>query len=129
MTLLYRIYKQFLPGKEGAYLPASAAGKVAAAKEYLQTNCHNAALSIAKLAQNAELSEVYFRKLFQGQYGMTPSRFLMTARLERAKTLLREPFLSLEECALQSGFSSLSYFCRVFRQEVGTTPAKYRKQT
>ena len=128
MALLYRIYEQFLPEDEGAYLPGSAADKVLAAQEYLRNNCHDPDLSIAKAARKAGLSEVYFRKLFRAQCGASPAHWLMTVRLEKAKALLREPFLSLEECAKQSGFTSLSYFCRVFRQEVGITPAKYRKQ-
>jgi AraC-like DNA-binding protein len=128
MALLYRIYGQLWPEEKSAYLPTSAADNVLAAREYLQKNCHDPALSIAKAAQKAGISEVYFRKLFHAHCGTSPAHWLTTARMEKAKTLLREPFLSLEECAKQCGFTSLSYFCRVFRQEVGITPSKYRKQ-
>jgi AraC family transcriptional regulator of arabinose operon len=38
------------------------------------------------------------------------------------------PFLSLEECAKRSGFSSCQYFYKVFKAHFGVTPAKYKKQ-
>ena len=36
------------------------------------------------------------------------------------------PFLNLEECAVQSGFSSLAYFSRVFKKEFAVNPYKYK---
>jgi AraC-like DNA-binding protein len=38
------------------------------------------------------------------------------------------PFLSLEECAIDSGFSSVQYFCRVFKKVMSITPAQYRRK-
>ena len=74
------------------------------------------------------MSQVYFRKLFREAWGCTPSQYAVSVRLQRAKALMEYPFLTLEECAEQSGFSSLQYFCKVFKKEVGTTPSKYRKK-
>ena len=37
-------------------------------------------------------------------------------------------FLTLEECALQSGFSSLQHFCKTFKSVYGISPGKYRKE-
>ena len=80
------------------------------------------------LAEKIGISEVYLRKLFKAQYGITPSNYLISVRLENAKKLMRYPFITLEECALQSGFSSLQYFCRLFKKETGISPGKYRKK-
>lgn len=41
---------------------------------------------------------------------------------------MKYPFLSLEECALQSGFSSLQYFCRVFKKEFNISLGRFREK-
>jgi len=128
MACLYSIYSLFLREEPGAYLPSSAAQKVAAARDIILTRCQDPDFSCSRLARDAGFSEVYFRKVFRAQYGLSPQRVLLAARLEKARALLQDPLLSLDECALQSGFTSLSYFCRFFRQQTGITPAKYRKQ-
>lgn len=43
--------------------------------------------------------------------------------------MINYPFLTLEECALQSGFSTVQYFTRCFKKATGPTPAAYRKET
>jgi len=129
MSLLYEIYGMLRPEDDRAYLGTSATQRIEAAAETIRRRFQNPGLSITALAEQAKVSEVYFRKLFQVRWGMSPSRYLQYVRLEHAKKLLRYPFLSLEECARQSGFSSHSYFCRILRQEVGTTPSQYRKLT
>ncbi|MBQ7054474.1 MAG: helix-turn-helix transcriptional regulator, partial [Oscillospiraceae bacterium] len=83
-------------------------------------------LSVTSLAESIDLSEVYFRKLFKAQFDVSPAQYIISVRLKKAKELMRSPFLSLEECALQSGFSSLQYFCRVFKKATGATPGSYR---
>ena len=76
----------------------------------------------------AVMSNVYFRSLFKAQYHLSPSQYIISVRLKNAKSLMKYSFLTLEECALQSGFSSLQYFCRVFKKYTGMTPSEYRKQ-
>ena len=85
-------------------------------------------LSVSALAKIADMSEVYFRKLFKAEVGVSPLKYIISVRLKKAKQLMKNyPFLTLEECARQSGFSSLHYFSRVFLSEFGTNPSKYRK--
>ena len=47
--------------------------------------------------------------------------------LAAANTEMDQHYQNLEEIALQSGFSTLSYFCRVFKEQHGTSPGEYRK--
>ena len=74
------------------------------------------------------MSEVYFRKLFKNEYGQSPSQYMAAVRLRKAIELMRYPFMYVEECAVQSGFSSQQYFSRVFKKNIGDTPAHYRKK-
>lgn len=76
---------------------------------------------------DAGMSEVYFRKLFKQLYHLTPGQYLTAVRVKRTRELLAYPYLTLEECAKQCGFSTVQYFCRVFKEHTGQTPAKYRK--
>lgn len=126
MTSLYAIYAAAISASE-TYLTGSAKSKMTDAKHYIDTHFAEKDLRISQLAQQADMSQVYFRKLFREAWGCTPSQYAVSVRLQRAKSLMEYPFLTLEECAEQSGFSSLQYFCKVFKQEVGITPSRYRK--
>ena len=77
-------------------------------------------------SRDAGMSEVHFRKLFRSLYGVTPARYIIGQRIAYAKKLLELEEFHLEDVALQSGFGSLPYFCKVFKAETGTTPAAYR---
>ena len=74
------------------------------------------------------MSEVYFRKLFKSAIGVSPAKFMINCKTARAKELLSEDYLSLEEIAERCGFSSLSYFCRVFKSSTGMTPGEFRSK-
>lgn len=68
--------------------------------------------------------EIRFKKVT----GRTLLAELRRVRLERARRLLRETDLSLSRVAGAAGYSSESYLTQVFRQELGQTPARYRRQ-
>ena len=57
---------------------------------------------------------------------MGSNEYIAMLRVGRAKRLLWHPEYSVTDVAMQCGFSSSQYFCRVFRRMVGQTPAQYR---
>lgn len=126
MAALYSIYGMIQ--NIGAHVGNRKEEAVAAAKGELDAGFQDVTLSISSLAEKARMSEVYFRKVFKQLYGVSPARYLTLVRLKNAKTLMRYPFLTLQDCALQSGFSSQQYFNRVFKAEMGMSPGQYRKQ-
>lgn len=126
MSLLYEIYGLFGTGGR-SYITTNQAKYIESAENAIRRHFQNPDLSISSLAEQAGVSEVYFRKIFQARWGISPSRYLLSVRLEHAKELLSDRGLTVEECACQCGFNSTSYFCRIFRREVGTTPAQYRR--
>lgn len=127
MSILYDIHALVLASEKGTYIGTGAKDKLLRAKQLIDQRYTDCDLSISDVAAYAQMSEEYLRKLFRAQLGIAPSKYIASLRLERAKELMKYPFLTLEECALQSGFSSLQYFCHVFKAATGTTPAKYRK--
>jgi len=128
MSALYDIYGLILSTAERPYLEKGAKHKISQVKQYMDENFKDPALSVAELAQRAEMSEVHFRKLFKSQFDFSPSQYMSALRLKSAKDMMQYPFFSLEDCALQSGFASLQYFSRVFKKSTGMTPSEYRKQ-
>lgn len=129
MAELYGIYALVRQAANTEYLSRSARDRITEAQTYLLANLHDPELSVARLAERAAMSQVHFRNLFHANFGISPSHAITAARLARARELmLNYPFLTLEECALQSGFSTVQYFIRCFKKAAGTTPAAYRKE-
>lgn len=58
--------------------------------------------------------------------GMTPSEYINQIRVEHAAHLLRSGERSVEDICDVCGFANTSYFYRLFRQQYGTTPRRYR---
>ncbi len=65
--------------------------------------------------------------MFKALYGTSPSQYIISLRIKRAKELMKSDILTTEECAIMSGFCTLQYFARVFKERTGMTPGKYRK--
>lgn len=128
MSMLYSIYAIVINSVNDQYVNKNLKSKIEDTKMYIDMNFKNQALTVTELAEMADISEVYYRKLFKSIYGESPSKYITSIRLKNSKELMKYPFLTLEECALQSGFATVQYFCRVFKKETGITPAKYRKE-
>ncbi|HEV8247167.1 MAG TPA: AraC family transcriptional regulator [Polyangiaceae bacterium] len=82
----------------------------------------------AKVARVAGLTPSYFSVLFKRHEGKTFESSLRDLRVRRAQQLLGGGELNVTRVAELSGFHSLQYFSRVFRQALGTTARSYRQQ-
>jgi len=125
---LNQLYALIVQNASATYVPGSVKAKVEEARVHLQTYSTDPNLRLTELAEWAGVSDAYFRKLFREVYGQSPLDFLICERIACAKKLLELEKLPLEDVAVQSGFSSLPYFCKMFKTRTGTTPARYRKQ-
>jgi len=128
MSLLYHIYGILVRVRHSEYISGSAKERIEEAWNKIHTNIPTHELRVSELAAQAGMSEVYFRKLFVSRYSVTPSKCIIYAKIAYAKKLLNEEILTLEETAIRSGFSSLSYFCKVFKNMTGMTPTEYREK-
>lgn len=115
--ILYRLSSQ-----------SSHSGVIMPAIKYLENNYQNPDLTNAELAQQCNISEVYFRKIFSKHYKMTPKQFTINIRISKAKQLLSEGALKINAVATRCGFSNQYHFCRVFKEKTGITPTEYIKQ-
>ena len=127
LSVLYSIYGVVIKSQSHVYVEKTKRLTVEEAKRRIDTSYMDLELSVSSLARQADMSEVYFRKLFKAELGQSPIQYILSVMLGKARELMRYPFLSLEECAMQSGFASQQYFCKLFKKHVGMTPACYRK--
>jgi AraC-like DNA-binding protein len=94
--------------------------------EYLNRNFHED-ISVSRLADMCRISEVYFRRLFKMQTGMSPNEYRTRLRIERAEEYLRYSNMSVSAISERLGFSDTAYFIKRFRELRGITPLAYRK--
>ncbi|MET9912538.1 helix-turn-helix transcriptional regulator [Streptomyces sp. NPDC006476] len=86
-------------------------------------------LDVPALARTALMSPGHFQRLFREAYGETPYSYLMTRRVERAKTLLRRGDLTVTEVCFAVGCTSLGSFSSRFTELVGESPSAYRARS
>lgn len=95
------------------------------AVKYMEEHYCDEALTVPYLASLCHMSEVYFRKLFQREYGTSPKKYITALRIKKAVCMLESHYFSLEEVAERTGFCDAKYFGTVFRRVTGQTPAAY----
>jgi transcriptional regulator GlxA family with amidase domain len=81
---------------------------------------------LAALARRASLSERHFRRLFAGETGTTPARFVERVRVEAARDLLERTTAPVEAVAADCGFGSPETMRRAFLRVVGVGPSDHR---
>ena len=84
--------------------------------------------TVASMAELAHVSASRFAVLYKKVFGVSPVKDMIDARLARARGLLTNAGLSVGEVAAETGLTSLSYFSRLFRRRVGTTPRDYQRR-
>ncbi len=81
---------------------------------------------VRRLAQVSGVSAAHFARSFKEAFGVPPHRYLLTRRIERATSLLRDGDLSITEIAFKTGWKSLGTFGRTFRDVTGESPGAIR---
>lgn len=82
--------------------------------------------SVESLAREAGLSRTSFAQHFAKKMGVTPIQYLTSWRMQIARQGLVEQKMNVAEVAALIGYASESAFSRVFKKEVGASPAEYR---
>ena len=85
-------------------------------------------LDVEALARGVHMSAGHLSRQFRLAYGESPYAYLMTRRIERAMTLLRDGDLSVTEVCFTVGCASLGTFSSRFTELVGVPPSVYRQQ-
>lgn len=83
-------------------------------------------LTVASLADNCGISEVYFRRLFLREFGLSPKEFIIGKRMEYARELLESGYLSVGDVGALCGYEEPCHFSREFKRYFGVSPTNYR---
>jgi AraC-like DNA-binding protein len=81
---------------------------------------------LREIAEACGLSVSHFSRAFRRSTGLAPHAWLLQARVESAKALLRKRDSSLSTIAQACGFADQSHFSRVFTRRVGLGPGAWR---
>ncbi len=85
-------------------------------------------LSVQSVADHFNISPAYVFRLFKQVTGTSLMQYIIQRRMGEAQTLLLITDLSITEVAKRVGYDNLSHFVKMFTQNIGMSPRKYRKQ-
>lgn len=81
---------------------------------------------VEELSERLGVSKSHLVRAFHSAVGISPGKYLTNVRINAAKQLLLHREYSLDVIASLCGFSGANYLCRVFKKEVGISPAVWR---
>ena len=94
--------------------------------KYIEDNCHEE-ITVYELANMSGFSESHFIRLFKQFTNVTYYNYLNQCRINKSKHLLaNDSNLSITEVSLQSGFTSIATFNRLFKKQLNCSPTQYR---
>lgn len=94
--------------------------------EYLEYS-FDTEISLAALAELADMTVSEFSATFTADFGSTPYQFVLDRRIHRAKELLATTTMSITDIGMAVGFSTPSHFATTFKNRVGMPPSIYRR--
>jgi AraC family transcriptional regulator len=108
-------------------LPSRPPRWLARVHEVLRDRCAED-LTVAALADEADVHAIYLARCFRRFYGCAPGDYLRLCRVERARALLVDTRLTVAEIAVRTGFVDQSHLHRAFKRSFGVTPGEFRRR-
>lgn len=85
-------------------------------------------LVLEEVAKQFSFSEGYFCRFFKENFKMTFGEYIQGVRLTEAERLVRDTDMTIEQIAMETGFSDANYFTVCFKKQLHQTPREYRKR-
>jgi len=85
-------------------------------------------LTLDSMASLANMNSSYFSRYFKIKSGEKFVEYLSNLRIEKAKQLLHETDMTLDEILEKVGHVNKGYFIKVFKKAAGISPAEYRRK-
>ena len=102
-------------------------GTVADVITYIHENLAEG-ITLSEVADALHINKHYLCRLFKRETGVTVNAYITSARIARARHLLRTTAHSVTYIAEETGFADLSVFTKNFKREMNMTPSAYRAQ-
>ncbi len=96
------------------------------AMDYIGAN-YMTDISIPALAKHVGLSRSQLFRVFQSVSGQSPSAYLTKRRMAASLPLLKDKTLTVSQVAASVGYPDPLYFSRVFRENMGISPSRWRE--
>lgn len=100
--------------------------KMLAAIGYMEAHIEQP-ITISDLSRSIGLSQRQLERLFKSELSATPTQFYNDLRLDKARLLLRQTGLGIQEVAVATGYNTASYFTKSYKTRFGHTP-KYERE-
>ena len=100
---------------------------VRTAIDYIYEHLHTR-ITLETLASLTNLSAPYFSRLFKKETGSPVSEYILSKKLETAKSMLASSSYPIAEISASLAFPSQSYFTNVLKKDCGMTPNEYRSR-
>jgi len=95
--------------------------------EYINMHFSEYDITLESVAAKLQTSTSAVRQAVLKYSGKMYKDYLISLRIDYAKELLLKENMTVDEICQEVGYSSISYFTRLFKDFTGMTPAKYRK--
>ena len=93
------------------------------AADYIQAN-YQLHITIDGIAKNLGIDRRYFSRIFTKYAGVSPQKYLVDYRLEKAKDLMSTGAYSVSEVAASVGYDDIFAFSKIFKKKYGVPPSK-----
>jgi AraC family transcriptional regulator len=101
--------------------------QMARVRFFIDQNLHRT-IQARDLSAVARRSTAHFSRSFKQAFGEPPHAYIVRRRLEEACRLMLTSSASLSEIALSVGFSDQAHLCKHFRQAIGQSPSRWRRE-
>lgn len=125
--LLPRMVVDFSEKVSSSFVPRGTSPHVSTCIKWIHHNITQP-ISTSDLMRVSGLSRSYLARLFVKEVGCTPMEYINNAKIEEAKTLLTSTSLPVVDIASYLGYSTNSYFHRIFKQSTSMTPSSFREK-
>ena len=96
--------------------------------EYILANYDNPSLTVSAIADKFGIHPNYLSNIFKAHKGVTVMNYVSDVRISKSKDMLVRTRLTVEQIALQVGYTNAHTFTRAFKKLENITPTNFRKR-
>lgn len=86
-------------------------------------------IDIGQLAKMAGYTDYYYSDKFRQEVGKSVRKYIMECKMEKAKELLLQTTMTIQEISELLGYANQSYFGEIFRKQSGISPSAFRERS
>jgi AraC-like DNA-binding protein len=123
---LYEIFAELQ--RRNSYMPKDKYQKIIPGIKYIHEN-FTSNFPVEILGDKCSISYSYFRKLFTSKFGISPKKYILNLRINRAMDLLKTNLYSIIAISEILGYQNEYYFSRSFKKVIGVPPSVFKKES